>query len=327
MTDHAIVESPLQFITAVEALQDSPDALIHWRDDATGMTAFMASYRPEWLPAGVRTQAGLPDRTIEPDGRLLLGDLCSGRIQMQLADAYLMRHLPHVVILDDGLSTVAVVRQLMLGRQPVRRPRESVSPLRLPLSAFVSSRLRGLARKGRLEWFTALVTEPSMRERVEASGLAVTTHRFEYTRALPAAEAPATTTLVIGSSMVADGLVDERPYMAWVRAAAEDAPVTYYPHRREDPRLLAQLANNPRISVEEPGLPLELRLSVLPAGTRILSLPSTAVLSLALINPTAEVVVTAVPASWWLPAAPRAFSTGAQEFARQLDGRSHGGSA
>ena len=157
MTDHAIVESPLQFITAVEALADSPDAVIHWRDDATGMLAFMDAYRPQWLPAGVRVRPGLPDRGLAIDGRLLLGDVCSGRIQKQLADVYLARHLPQVVILDDGLSTVAVVRQLMQGSGPVRRPRSAVSPLRLPLSAFVSARLRGLARKGRLTWFTALV--------------------------------------------------------------------------------------------------------------------------------------------------------------------------
>ena len=124
--------------------------------------------------------------------------------------------------------------------------------------------------------------------------------------------------------MVADGLVDARSYRTWVRAAAQDGPVTYYPHRREDPAFLADLAREPRIRVEDAGLPLELRLSALPPGTRVRSLPSTAALSVALLNPSAEVVVTEVPASWWLPAAPRAFRLSAQEIARELGGRGQG---
>lgn len=320
MTDHAIVESPLQFITAVEALQDAADAIIHWREDAKGMSAFMDAYREEWLPSGVRTRPGMPDLGVPIEGRLLLGDLCSGRIQKQLADAYLMRYLPRTVLLDDGLSTVAVVRQLMEGNQPVQRPRAAVSPFRLPLTAFVSSRLRGLARKGRLTWFTALVTDDETLSRVRSTGLNVTTHRFAHVRALDAAEPTHTPAVVIGSAMAADGLIDEDAYRGWVLSAAAESPLTYYPHRREESRFLTALARHPRVHVEEAGLPLELRLSSVAPGTRITSLPSTAALSLALMNPEADIAVTAVPAHWWLPAAPQAFRTGTQEVAQDLGG-------
>lgn len=319
MTDHALVESPLQLITAVEALASSPDAVIHWRADARGMSAFMDAYRPEWLPAGIRARPGLPEKDLPISGRLLLGDVCSGRIQKLLADGYLARLLPQVVVLDDGLSTVAVMRQLMLGFQPIQRPRTPVSPLRLPLSAFVSSRLRGLARKGRLTWCTSLLTDPGLQDQLEAAGLRVQAHRFEHTRALRAAEAPTTPAVVIGSAMAADGLIDTDAYRGWVRSAAQAGPVTYYPHRREDPQFLQELERDPRIRVAEAGLPLELRLSALAAGTRIHSLPSTAALSLALMHPEAQVAVTGVPAAWWRPAAPQAFRADAQAVAADLD--------
>lgn len=319
MTDHALVESPLQFITAVEALADSPDAVIHWRANARGMSGFMDAYRPEWLPAGVRTRPGLPEKDLPAGGRLLLGDVCSGRIQKLLADGYVTRLLPQVVVLDDGLATVTVMRQLMLSSQPIQRPRSPVSALRLPLSAFVSSRLRGLARKGRLTWCTSLLTDPGLREQLETAGLRVQTHRFEHTRALRAAEAPTTPAVVIGSAMAADGLIDPDAYRGWVNSAAQAGPVTYYPHRREDPQFLQELRQDPRIRVEESGLPLELRLSALAPGTRIHSLPSTAALSLALMHPEAHVAITGVPAACWLPAAPQAFRADAQAVADDLD--------
>lgn len=321
-SDLALVESPLQFITAIEALKDSPAAVIHWREDAKGMAAFMDAFRPEWLPAGVTTHAGMPDLRTQFEGRILVGDLCSGRIQKQLTDGYFARYLPPITILDDGLSTVAVVRQLMQSAQPLQRPRTAVSPLRLPLSAFVTSRLRGLARKGRLTWFTALITDRPMLDRVRATGLHVETHGFEYVRALEAAESPPTRTVIIGSAMAADGLIDESAYRAWIESAAEEAPLTYYPHRREDARFLSALAHDSRIHVKEAGLPLELRLSSLTHGTRIKSLPSTAAFSLALLNCEADITVTAVPPSWWLPAAPQAFRISAHTTAEDLG--SHG---
>lgn len=321
---HAFVESPFQFLSAVEAVAPHNSAVIHWRADAKGMSAFIDAFDPAWLPAGVSLSAGEPD--IDPAAapqEILVGDLASGRIQRMLSDAYLTRYLPPVTVVDDGLSTLAVIRQLMTTQTPIHRPRSVPTPLRLPLAAYVSSRLRGLARKGRLTWFTALMDRPDLKDRVESSGLRVRTHRFEHLHTLDAFERPGTRDVVVGSAMAADGLIDPEAYTAWVQGIAQAQPLTYYPHRREPADLLAVLARIPGVHIAAPGLPLELRLSTLPAGVRVHSLPSTAAFSLSLLNPGADVTVVAIPAAWWRARASAAFRREMDAFAGAFRRFSH----
>lgn len=325
---HAFVESPFQFLSALEAVAPHASAVLHWRADAKGMRAFVDAFDPAWLPAGVSLSAGIPEALhgaapdCEPE-EILVGDLASGRIQRMLSDAYLTRYLPPVTVIDDGLSTPAVIRQLMTTQTPIHRPRHLPTPLRLPLAAYVSSRLRGLARKGRLTWFTALLDDPGLQGRVEASGIRVRTHRFEHLHTLDACERPDTPGVVIGSAMAADGLIDPEAYTAWVRGVARSQPVTYYPHRREPADFLDTLARLPGVRVAPLGLPLELRLSTLPDGVRVHSLPSTAAFSLSLLNPGSRVAVTAIPTAWWRPRASAAFRREIDAFAAGFRRFSH----
>ncbi|RAE60341.1 hypothetical protein DN540_35130, partial [Burkholderia multivorans] len=52
----AFVESPLQFLSALEAHDPEGDLLIRARANAKGMSSFLDAFDPEWLPANVRLE-------------------------------------------------------------------------------------------------------------------------------------------------------------------------------------------------------------------------------------------------------------------------------
>ncbi|WP_291795491.1 hypothetical protein [Brevibacterium sp.] len=314
MTARALVESPFQFVSALEALRGTEEAVVHARPDARGMEQFLRQLPEGWLPPGVTVSTRPPSYAPQArTTRLLVGDLCSGRIQRTVSQSYLLSLLPELTILDDGLATLSVVEQLVSGTGPLSRPRQRLSPVRSRLSAFFAARLRGLARKGRVDWFTALRPGPELRASAAARSVRIREHRFEHARSVGSGEAPESEAVVIGSAMAADGLIRPAAYLDWVRGAAgrgtglSARSTTYYPHRRESPDFLARVAQLEGVRVAEPGLPLELRLSSLPPGVHVLSLPSTAVVSLATMNPEAVFAVTPVEPAWWTDAAPAEF--------------------
>lgn len=303
----AFVESPLQFLSALEAHEPGERMLIRARANARGMTSFLDAFDPDWLPAGVRYERdGAKPGVLRKQNptRILLGDACSGQIHKALALAYLERKLPEVVILDDGLATYSTIETLSASRGPLVRARQTLKPSRTIMAAHIADRLRSLARSGRLRWHTALPVHKTTRKAFLKTGAEITRHRFERLQALPTGGDHARDTPVIGSSMAADGLIRESAYRAWLEVLLEDGPITYYPHRRETDEFLESLASDNRIRIKHVGLPIELRLINLPAGSTIRSLPSTAAVSLAVLNPDVRIEVTEVPPQWWTGAAP-----------------------
>lgn len=301
----ALVESPLQFLSALETAATDFDgpALTVVAREARGMVAFLDAFGHDWLPRHTRVVRG-PARRVDL-GRaagLLLGDPCSGAIQKAVATVPL-RHLPPLTILDDGLATVPVMDRLLTSRRHLRRPRQRLSASRMALSAAVSDRIRRHLRQGPpragLTWSTALPVPPELEQALVGAGGRLQRHRFEWLRSLPLGRATAAPRIVLGSALVADRLIDGRPYRAWLDAIRADGPIEYHPHRREHSAFLSELAADGDVTIASAALPVELRLVGLPGGTTVHSLPTSALVSLPLLSPDARYFVTPIRKSWW----------------------------
>ncbi|WP_253719940.1 hypothetical protein [Brevibacterium renqingii] len=304
----AFVESPLQFLSALESHEPHEDLLIRARANAKGMTSFLDAFDTSWLPENVRLEReGAKPGVLRKANfdRIYLGDACSGQVHKALSLAYLERRMPEVVILDDGLATYSTVEILTAKRGPLVRPRQKLKASRTVMAAHVADRLRGLAMAGRLRWHTALPVSKPLRKAFLKTGGEITRHRFEHLQTLPTGGSHPRDNPVIGSALAADGLIDAAAYRVWVDEITDThGSITYYPHRRETDEFLADLARDDRVRIKHVGLPIELRLVNLPPGSTIRSLPSTAAVSLAVLNPDVTISVTEVPAQWWTGASP-----------------------
>ncbi|GAA1846426.1 hypothetical protein [Brevibacterium marinum] len=301
-TSIAFVESPLQFLSALEANEPEEDMLIRARPNAKGMTSFLDAFDTDWLPRNVRLERGGAKpgvlRRQSPD-RIYLGDVCSGQVHKALTLAYLERRMPEVVVLDDGLATYSAIEILTSKNGPLVRPRQKLKTSRAIMAAHVADRLRGLAPASKLRWHTALPVSKSMRTDFLKTGGEITRHRFEHLQTLPTGGSHPRDNPVIGSALVADGLIREDAYRSWLDGLVADGPITYYPHRRETDEFLTELDRDERVRIKHVGLPIELRLINLPPNSTIRSLPSTAAISLSVLNPDVTISVTEIPPEWW----------------------------
>ncbi|WP_349828213.1 DUF6716 putative glycosyltransferase [Brevibacterium litoralis] len=331
----ALVESPLQFLSALEAFasdkrsgagdgpgfsaleafgiaDDLATLRIAARTDVKGMRRFLDAFPRAWLPEGVTLDTTDAPWTPGPEVDVLyVGDVYSGRIQRTLLDPATARALTRglrVVLLDDGLATRTAVEVIASGTLPggLVRERQSVGRARQGASVAALGLLRGLLRRGRLSWVTALPGAEEHGDLFSTHGGTLTHHDFAVTRSFPAAGDGPADRVVIGSAMVADGLVHESAYLAWLDRVLADGPVDYHPHRREDRDLLRRIAARPGVRLRSGGLPVEIALARAPRGTAVYSLPTSATATLPFIMDDATFHVTPVPADWWTGTAPEA---------------------
>ncbi|MDM7856595.1 hypothetical protein [Cellulomonas alba] len=298
----AAVESPLQLLGALEAHAAGLGGVtttVHVRADVPALDVAAAAMRGVGLPGGLELTS-LPSPR-PGSAHWLVGDAFSGRWQAQLA-----RTAPHgdVVLLDDGLATVALARLLVAGRPLIRPSRSSTgAPAagRRALGGLVTHRLRALAGAGRLRLFTAMPLDPGLLGGLRDLGVDVMTHRFEWLAGRPVVPAPAERTVVVGSALVADGWVRPQPYVEWVRAVGAGEPLLYLPHRRSDTRTVGRIASIDGVRVQPPGLPVEMLLGGLRPPQRVVCLPSTAYVLLGALHASTGVRVDAqpVPDDWW----------------------------
>lgn len=297
----ALVESPLQLLCTVEAHAagyGGAPTRVHVRDDVPALGAALDAVRGFGLPDGLETDlAGRRAALSAHEPVWLVGDAFSGLFQ---ATALLRRGLERVVLADDGLATLELARRLAADEPLVRMRAEPGAPRRR-LGAAAARRLRHLAAQGRVTLFTALPLDPAVRAKLTAQGFAVVRNDFSWLASVPVGDAPVEPTVVIGSALAADGLVDPDAYIAWVGGLAADGLVRYLPHRRQAPELLARLAETPGVTLDSAQAPVELRLRGMTAPQRVVSLPSTAAVLLTTILSPRGVAVTpqAVADSWW----------------------------
>lgn len=299
-------ESPLQLLSAVEAHRlglPGTDTEVRLRAGSSSLTATAAEIERLGPPAGLRPPVAAA-RPVRPpkDGCWVIGDAFSGAVQRRLVS----RGGHRLVVVDDGLATIHLLELLTADRpRALMRARARLGPARRALGAASWARLRAAARSGRLTFCTALPISAELRRAVEELGAAVHFHDFSWLRGRPAAQPPPQRLVVLGSSLVRNGLVHRDRYLDWVRSLADTEPLSYRPHRRECPDVLAELRADPRISVAEAGVPVEISLRGLTAEHRVVSLPSTALTSLRLVLRASGTTIEGmpVPADWWTDAA------------------------
>jgi hypothetical protein len=302
------VESPLQLLGAVEAfaagLLGQRAQILAYRG-LPGLAATADAVTRLGLPAGLGFDpAGPPWSILRGAARRepvwAVGDPHSLPVQ---ARAVALTGAERVLLLDDGLGTAGVIGRLAdpaappLIREHVAQPR-----WRHALGGAASRRLRDLARAGRLGALTAFPVEPGVAAAFRAAGGRLGHHRFDWLRGRPAAAPPPEETVVLGSALAVDGLIDPVRYHAWVAgiAGAATGGTAYLPHRRERPAELAgALPDGVRLVRTE--LPVELTLRALREPQRVIGLPGTALATLPLVlaGGGARVEAAAIPGDWW----------------------------
>ena len=302
------VESPLQLLSAIEAHGAGllgRQSTIYPRGGTAGMDTTVRTLIDQ-APAGVRFIEASPQESAAPASatdRWVTGDAFSGRIQRRLMGPV---RADEFVIIDDGLATVKLL-QLLTGDRPAPlvRSRAPRSAARQALGVASWYRLRALARQGRLLACTALPIGREVEQAFRDLGGHLEHHRFEWLGTQPVTERFHEPTIVVGSALAADGLIGRGPYLSWVLKQTDDGPVGYFPHRREDPGFLTELARHPLITVHPNTIPVEMRLRGLRRGQKVSALPSTVLPSLRLLLRPQQVAVTGHPVleRWWTDAA------------------------
>lgn len=306
-TAHVWVESPLQLLSAVEThaagLLGNDIRIVPRKDmPLAATTSALLKNSPDgllFLPAARR-----PPQPSSAKDRFVLGDAYSGRIQRIMLTGVKAKE---VVIIDDGLATLALIRQLVSEEPtPLVRARTKNSPARLAMGLAMWHRLRGLAKEGRLLIVSALFVDPQTRQRMSDLGIKFAQHKFEWLATQPVAERFSEPTLLIGSAMVADGLIHAAPYLEWVASIAAEGPVAYFPHRRESAQLLKVISEIPQVNLKTHTVPIEMRLRDLSSGQEIRALPSTVIPSLRLLlgYEAGRLYPQAVPPHWWTDSTP-----------------------
>ncbi|TDC07534.1 hypothetical protein E1267_13150 [Nonomuraea longispora] len=295
----AWVESPLQMLCAVEAHHAGllgPATAVVPRAGLRPLKATRRELRALGLPDGLELAE---PRDAMPRRVHAVGDAFSGKVQLRWLTSGIGLTSGRIVIVDDGLATLRLLELLAAGpRRPLLRARAKPTAPRSALGLAAALRLR----VSDVSVFTALPVADDLAAAVVRTGVDLVRHDFAWLRAQPpSTQGPAERTVVLGTSLVRNGLVHRDHYLRWLTELAAREPLAYYPHRREDPVDVALIRERPGITVHDAGAPAELTLRGLDAGQRVLSLPSTAITSLrVLLSPRGVAIEPVnVPDDWW----------------------------
>ncbi|MEO5922173.1 MAG: hypothetical protein ABIQ01_13620 [Pseudolysinimonas sp.] len=274
----AWVESPLQLIAAAEFAAAQGRAIdVAFRLSGPQMSATAQALLD--LRAPFSTCApyyGIPWRLLSERRHWVVGDGLSG--QFQLAMSTLGARA--VTLLDDGIMTIRLARALA-GTAPYARPGQAASQRRLLLASLTRDRLLAVAARESLTMFTAFAGHPAIRD-LRRLGVAVTEDEFGWLRAHARPVALPSSRVVLGAAAVADGTITADRYLDWVQLAAK-GDATYLPHRREPEPLLSRIAALPGVQLLRTGLPVELALAGTTKPLEIVSLRSTAAVTLRVV--------------------------------------------
>jgi hypothetical protein len=273
----AWVESPLQLVSAAEWASglDQPIIVAH---RLTGPQ--MERTAAELMARGARFARcvpyyGIPWELLRAHRRWAIGDGFSG--QFRLATS--MQRPEHVTFLDDGAHSIALADAL-LGRVSYARPDARESKLSTLLGTLTRDRMLGLAAKERLEFTTAFPFGDTRTDGLRSLGATVTQHRLDWVRSSARPQAFPGTRVLLGSALPSDLLVRAESYLRWVRAEAAVGDVTYFPHRRETQAMLKLVADIPGVHIHSAGLPIELVLAGTPHALELISLSTSAQVTL-----------------------------------------------
>lgn len=275
----AWVESPLQLIGAAEW------AAAHERrvPIAGRLTAQMSETADELLARGALFGAtepylGIPWNLLARHRHWLVGDGFSG--QFRLAASILRPR--RITFLDDGANTLPYADALT-GRHPYARPGVVERGLTTRVVPFVLEQVLGRALAGDVDFFTAFDLGAARLEQLADVRVRVSRHRFEWTRRTARPFRTPNGRVLLGSARVADGRMALPDYLRWVQAEASAAPVAYLPHRREPAAQLAAVAAVRGVTVSTTNLPVELVVAGAVEPLEVITLASSASVTLPLV--------------------------------------------
>ncbi len=202
------------------------------------------------------------------------------------------------VIARDGVATRT--------RRGLVRMGQRENPVMRLLGAETTRRLRRSMADGDVEVFSAYAADDRLDRLVEL-GSRVRGNEYAWLRSLrlPSETRLSADSVVLGTALVDDGLIDMERYCRWLRRLVrESGPIEYLPHRRETDASLARYRTISGLEVRPSGLPAEIAVRARSDLRRVVTLPSSAVATLSAVMPEGvELVVSPIPDSWWTPVA------------------------
>jgi len=292
-TPLAWVESPLQLLGAAEyaATLGRPIA-VAYRLTGPQMPATMGELLDRGaLFSRVAPYYGIPWSLLHDQADWVIGDGFSGQFRMAAA----VLRPRSITLLDDGDVSIRLASAL-LGRTGFARPGIREGGAATLLGGLARDRMLRLAGSGRLAMFTAFASHPTVAA-LPARDVELTRNTFAWLRAHARPARLPRPRVVLGSARVADGLVDERGYLDWLRSVTASGPVAYLPHRRERAAHLARIASLAGVVVVDAGLPAELLLAGAPEPLEIVMMRSSASTTLrAVLEGTSSTVTVSTPA-------------------------------
>lgn len=279
-TPLAWVESPLQMLCAAEfAAALDLRIRVAFRLSGPQMTTTAAELLERGAPFTVaEPYYGVPWSLLSEHDDWIVGDAFSG----QFRSAMTVLRPRTLTLVDDGAMSVHVAEALA-GRVDFARPGQRETTLKALLGGRARSRMLRLARKGRLGMYTAFADHPSVAG-LSAQGVEVRENGFRWLRAHAQPIALPGHRVILGSAAVADDTLAADRYLDWLRSVAaqpgDGLPAAYLPHRREPEEVLARVAALDGVELVRTGLPVELALAGTTEPLEIVSLRSTAAITL-----------------------------------------------
>ena len=272
----AWVESPLQLIGAAELAASRGELIrVAFRLSGEQMTATAAELIKRGAPFRVaEPYYGIPWALLSSHRDWVIGDAFSG----QFRSAMTMLRPRSVTLVDDGAMSIHVAEALA-GRVDYARPGQRESGLKTLLGGRARDRMLRLATTGSLGMFSAFADHPSLAV-LSARDIAVTANDFSWLREHGRPIAVPQGRIILGSAAVQDGTLAPERYLSWLRGVASAGPAAYLPHRREPLDVLRAVSAIDGLTVRAIGLPVELALAGTAEPLDIVSLRSTAAITL-----------------------------------------------
>ena len=282
MTSAAIISSPLQAVTLLEAVDASY---------VTPTSIFLApnlsldtSTRNELNAIAACRMAKLSAlRSIAASSTLIVGDPYSQLAQIAIA----LARTKTITILEDGVATYRAMRQLAADEPLERAVNKRANWL---LRSVVQRRIHAHLRDHTLEWV--------LHREFSVPPCQVRPHLFRRMGLEQFETIPNVRAIVAGSALAADGYVVQDRYLHWLsNACSENEHTLFIPHRRESEES-RRIAVEAGAKVTESGKAFEQILFATPNVHVVHSLPTTPALTTQTIRPDVRLVVQDV-SDWW----------------------------
>lgn len=273
----AWVESPFQLVAAAEWAATIGERIpVAMRLSSRQMTSTAEELLRRGAALSIAPYFGIPWQALGRHRHWAAGDAYSGQFRLAASTLRPKR----LTLLDDGAQTLAVADSL-LGRRPFTRPGQRENVAYALLGDLARQRMLGLASRGRLEFSTTFSLGPERERLLADRGAVLTELGLDWVRRTARPLAVPGGRVLLGSALPTDGRMPLPHYLAWVASHARAGRLVYLPHRRESAEQLAAVSAIVGVTVHDLGLPVELVLAGADDRLEIVTLPSSAGVTLA----------------------------------------------